>query len=278
MNALRKDAFKSPFYHVAIIVLLALGLVSLPIDMLFNLFILDAHKAKLLGGITLRVVLSVFAVIAIKKYGFIKPFTSHDGIRAFLMVMPALVIAINNFPFSAIINDKVVFDCDAISVVLYVLYCISVGFFEELIYCGLVFPLCLYVCRHKKYSAVFAVAVSSAIFALSHIINLFSGMSVGATLLQIGYSFLIGAMCSISKCVTRNIFTAITLHTIYDIGGLLLGGIGIASGNQWDTFTIVFTAIIGVITAIYMIILAFKVDHDEVEGLYFTEEQSECGD
>ena len=80
-------------------------------------------------------------------------------------------------------------------------------------------------------------------------------------------------MCSICKSVTRNIFTAITLHTVYDIGGLILSdAVGIGRGNQWDTLTIVVTAIIGVLVAIYMIILAFKVDHNEVEELYFTEE------
>jgi len=273
LTRLREDAFKSPIYHIAIITLLGVGLVSLPIDYLFSIFIKDPFKARVIGGILLRMILSALAVFAIKKYGFSKPFTSGNGGKAFIMCIPALVVAVNNFPISALISGRITFIGEGVDVVLFVLYCLSVGLFEELVFCGLVFPLVLYVFKDKRYSVVWATAISAALFALSHLMNIFSGASVGATLLQVGYSFLIGAMCSICKCVTRNIFTAITLHTVYDIGGLILSdAVGIGRGNQWDTLTIVVTAIIGVLVAIYMIILVFKVDHNEFEELYFTEE------
>ena len=271
MSNLRKDAFKSPFYHVAIIVLLALGLVSLPVDFLFGLFIDNTTTVKLLGGIILRVILAVFAVIAIKKYGFERPFFTNNGVKSFILIIPALIVAVNNFPFSAVISGNAEFTASTGQTVLYICYCLSVGVFEELVYCGLVFPLVLYVFRHKKYSVVFATVISSAIFGASHLLNIFGGASVGATIMQVGYSFLIGAMCCIAKCVTRNLFTAIILHSIYDVGGLLFSAVGIAHGNQWDTFTVIITAVLGVIVAIYMAILAFKVDHDEVEELYFSE-------
>ena len=74
MNKLREDAFKSPVYHIAIIVLLGMGLVSLPIERLFNLFISDTLKARLIGGATLRFILSGIAIYAIYKYGFSKLF------------------------------------------------------------------------------------------------------------------------------------------------------------------------------------------------------------
>ena len=270
MNKLREDAFKSPVYHIAIIVLLGIGLVFLPIEFLFKIIIQDSYRAKVLGGIFLRVILSAFAVVAIRKYGFDKPFKSHGGFKAFIACLPALVIALNNFPFSALLSGKLSFHRDAIDVIFYILYCFSVGVFEELLFCGLVFPLVLFIFKHKRYSVVWAVVISSAIFALSHLMNLFSGASFGATILQVGYSFLIGAICSICKCVTRNIFTAIVLHGVYDIGGLLLSSsVGIGVGNQWDIFTVVLTLLLGVATTIYMIILAIKIDRDEVEGLYF---------
>ena len=44
---------------------------------------------------------------------------------------------------------------------------------------------------------------------------------------------------------------------------------GIGVGNPWDNLTIILTIVLGVIITIYMSILAIKVDHDEVEELYF---------
>ena len=100
--------------------------------------------------------------------------------------------------------------------------------------------------------------------------HLISGADFVETLYQVGYAFLIGAMFTVSKCVTRNIFTAIVLHAIYDIGGLMLSKeFGIGVGNPWDNLTIILTIVLGVIITIYMSILAIKVDHDEVEELYF---------
>ena len=270
MNKLRKDAFKSPVYHITIIALLSVGLVSLPIGKLFELFVLDEYKAELLGGIFLRVALSIGALFAIIKYGFLKPFYSHDGVKSFLLCIPALIVAVNNFPILAVINGNAQFTNDSANVILYVIYCISVGLFEEFIFCGLIFPLCIYIHRHKKYSVIWACLISSGIFAISHLMNLFGGANFGATLLQVCYSFLIGAMCCICKCVTRNIFTAVVLHSIYDIGGLVFSStFGIGVGNQWDIITIVITAILGVLVALHIIRLGFKVDHDEVKDVYF---------
>ena len=270
MSKLRKDAFESPSYHIAVIVLLALGLVLFPAETFLRFFIEDEHKAKLIGGTLLRAILSICMVFAIKKYKFTKPFFAHNGLKTFLLVIPALIIALNNFPLSAIAKGQVKFTTDGLNIALFLLYCISVGVFEELLFCGLVFPLCLYIYRYKKYSVVCATLVSSLIFALSHLLHLISGADLVETLYQVGYAFLVGAMFTVSKCVTRNIFTAIVLHTIYDIGGLMLSKeYGIGVGNQWDSLTIILTIVLGVIITIYMAILAVKVDHDEVEELYF---------
>lgn len=267
---LRQDAFSSPVYHIAIIILLTIGLVSMPIDYIFGLFVSDGYTAKLLGGIILRAVLSVLAVVVIFKYGFNKIFKTHNGLLSFVAVIPALLIAINNFPINALVSGKAVIFRTGTDILLYVLYCISVGVFEELVYCGLIFPLFLYIFRNKKYSVVYAVAFSSACFALSHLTNLLGGADIGSTVMQVGYSFLIGAMCCIAKCITRNLFTAIFMHTVYDLGGLILNKtVGLGVGNQWDKLTIIITIVLAVLVAVYMVMMAFRIEHDEVESLYF---------
>ena len=92
---LRKDAFKSPYYHVAVIVLLALGLVSLPLDFIFSLFIEDNTIAKLLGGIVLRITLSIFAFIAIKKMPFGIFYKLISILSSFAITSKSLTVAVS---------------------------------------------------------------------------------------------------------------------------------------------------------------------------------------
>ena len=47
MNKLRKDFITSPKYNIAVIVLLAIGLVSLPLERFFGLFINDIIRRKM---------------------------------------------------------------------------------------------------------------------------------------------------------------------------------------------------------------------------------------
>ena len=269
MSKLRSDALKSPAYHIAIIVLLAVGLVSLPLDWFFSLFIKDSLKATLVGGILIRALLCVAAVIVIIKYKFYRVFFSSGGIKAFIAVIPALLVAVNNFPIIAFSNGNAVITGDNTDLLLYGLYCLSVGAFEELTYCGLVFPLCTLIYKDKRYGAVFSVATTAATFGLSHLVNLFGGAGIGSTVMQIGYSFLIGAMCAITLCVTKNIFSAIILHTVYDIGGLILSNVGVAYGSQWDKTTIIITAVLGVLVAVYYIAIIIKTDFNKIKALYF---------
>lgn len=269
MSKLRSDALKSPVYHIAIIVLLAVGFVSLPLDWLFGLFIKDSLKATLVGGIFIRALLCVAAVVVIIKYKFYRVFFSSGGIKAFIAVIPALLVAVNNFPIIAFLNGNAVITGDNTDLLLYGLYCLSVGAFEELTYCGLVFPLCTVIYKDKRYGAVFSVATTAATFGLSHLVNLFGGAGIGPTVMQIGYSFLIGAMCAITLCVTKNIFSAIILHTVYDIGGLILSNVGVAYGSQWDKTTIIITAVLGVLVAVYYIAIIIKTDFNKIKALYF---------
>jgi len=64
-------------------------------------------------------------------------------------------------------------------------------------------------------------------------------------------------MCAISLCLTNNLIVPILLHFIYDIGGLFTSEIGVAIGNQWDTVTVIITAVLGVIVLIYMLYVVF---------------------
>ena len=87
-------------------------------------------------------------------------------------------------------------------------------------------------------------------------VNAFS-LNIGVVALQLGYTFLIGAMCAVLTSKSKSIYLAIFAHFIFDLGGLLTD-YNLVSGNIWDKYSIIVTAILGVVTLVYAIIVYFK--------------------
>lgn len=142
-------------------------------------------------------------------------------------------------------------------IVLYLFMSLSVGLLEELIFRGIVLPLCMIRLKGKKHALFWSVALSSAIFGGMHLINLLSG-NVGGVLLQVGYSFLIGGMCAAATVKAGCVYPAIVLHAVYNAGGLLIGTLG--TGTQWDVVTVVVTAVLGVAVFVYAFFTLWKED------------------
>ena len=88
-----------------------------------------------------------------------------------------------------------------------------------------------------------------------------NGFGVGV-FLQVGYSFLIGCVCALTTLFTGNIFSAIAVHSLFDVGGFLFEEFG--AGTLWTTSNIVVTAIVSVVCAAALIVGFFKVDSDWV--------------
>ncbi len=274
LSKIRIDADKSPISHLIIVTLFAIGLVSLPIDLLIKKWVTDERMVYYISQAIPRVIFSVVAIIIIAKYNFAKIFKSFSKM-GLLLILPALLVCVNNAPIVGIISGSVTPNCSVGLVFAYLAYCISVGFYEELIFRGIILPLCIILLKKAKNGIFWAVVLASAIFSLSHIVNLFSGMGIGAVALQLGYTFLIGGMCAICTLKVKNIFPAVVLHTIYDIGGLALLKIGnsggLFSGNQWDVLTVIITAVLGIAVGVYMFIMLLKINKKstlEVRELY----------
>lgn len=139
---------------------------------------------------------------------------------------------------------------------------------EELCFRGVILPLCVIIFKNKKHNAILVIFTSSAIFGATHLLNLLGGASFGGVILQVGYSFLIGAMCGIVLLFSKSIFYPILLHFIFDIGGLLTSAnLSVAFGNQWDTLTIILTAVIGSIVAIVFILKTVFCDDEKIKRI-----------
>lgn len=173
-----------------------------------------------------------------------------------LLTIPGFIIAVNNFPFVSFFAGECKLNADFASIAFFALICLGVGFFEEMAFRGCVFMLALKSRTQSRAKIFLAIFLSSVVFGLIHFVNVFFGSSPAAVLRQIGYSALIGALCSMILLLTRNIWLCVILHASYNFCGGLIEGYGI--GTQWTIAEIIFTAVIAVIVAVYFIVLFFK--------------------
>ena len=174
----------------------------------------------------------------------------------YLLTIPGFIIAINNFPFVSFFAGDCRVEPNPNSIAFFALVCFGVGFFEEMAFRGCAFMFILKSRTQSKAKIFLAIFLSSAVFGLIHFVNIFFGASPISVLLQIGYSALIGALCSMVLLLTRNIWCCVILHALYNFCGGIISDYG--SGVQWTFAEVIFTAIVAVIVAIYFVILFIK--------------------
>ncbi len=169
--------------------------------------------------------------------------------RHLTVFLPALLIAVNNFPFIALFSGAATLTRSELLPLL-ILDCLLIGIFEEFAFRGTLFLGILSKHRKTKRQIILTTVICSAAFGLVHFANLLEGAGVGPTLLQVGYSFLIGGMCSIVLLRTGNLFYCVILHAVYDFGGRILL---IGEGARWDTVTVVLTVVLSVLVTAWML-------------------------
>ena len=215
--------------------------------------------SRFLGGI-------IFILILI-SIGYKHAFTFKKPVtKSLLIIIPSMIIAINNFPFSAFLNGRTELVEPGYAIYVFLLECISIGFFEEVIFRGVIMIVILQRVASSRKGLLVAVILSSAVFGIMHLFNLFAGASLGATMLQIGYSFLMGMMWAVIYLKTRNIWLSVLLHTIYNFFGLVLFALGTVT-NRYDTFTVISTTILGSIVAVYIVYLFLSIDLEKVKEI-----------
>lgn len=110
-----------------------------------------------------------------------------------------------------------------------------VGFSEELLTRGL-----MIVGFRGSLSEAWVWFLSSLFFGLLHGINVFFGQSVGATVQQMGFAFVLGTAFYVTRRVTGLLVVTMVIHAIWDFGLLGTehsGGDGLAVGGLllWPT-------------------------------------------
>ena len=206
----------------------------------------------------------------------------RKGWGACVALLASAVVAVNNFPIVSLVTGDMQIDAPPLRIALFSAACLGIGLFEEFAFRGIVFPtLCnrlLPILQKRRaasirphrlpvetVTAVLSIFLTSAVFGLLHVLNLFSGGSPVAVLMQIGYSFLIGGMCAIVLLYTRSLVFPVLIHAVYDFGGLM--DAHIATGTRWDPLTVTLTAVFGVTAAVILFLLLLRVKPEAVTAL-----------
>ena len=257
MNSLAEYKNSSPVKFCILVFLYAIGAASLPSipEQFFNL---KSINAVLILYFVLKTATVIFPLYIIKSVGYGDQFRIRGGkfLKSSLLLLPLVIVAINNFPIVAIISGSARLENKGITYFYYGLVCLSIAIYEEVIFRGIIYR----VIGEKK-KDIWAIIISSLVFSAAHLINAFS-LSIGYLLMQLGYSFLIGAMCCVAYRYSGRIFLPILLHFIYDFGGLLTE-YELVIGDIWDTASIVATAIIAVVAFIYTVTVYFLKEKNE---------------
>ena len=209
-----------------------------------------------------------FALLLSEGYRLLAPTRGLRPIGTFLLIfLPPLAVVVNNLPLPALISgDAQILPQSPAVWVWFSLECLAISLFEEAAFRGVIFPMLAERRCKTKQGLFISILLTSAVFGLLHIVNLAQGAGIGAVVRQIGYSFLIGAMCSVVLIKTHNIWLCVLLHAVFDFGGKLIDTLG--TGKIWTLPAILITTGLAVLTTLHLTWQFFRPDPVPFEEIY----------
>lgn len=241
--------------QMALIILLCV--ITVILDFLPITYVSDSFRNRMLSKIIQSFCGSVAVVLVmlrlrIKLFG--KP-------QALLYLLPCLLVAIDNFQWSAFIRGEMELVRTApIDVILFALHCFTVGLFEECIFRGIVISVLASVFPNNKKGFLLTFILSSVVFGLAHLLNGFSW--------QVLYTMLTGAVFAFCLIKTKNIFLCAFVHGLYNFCGLLFDTQGLGNGVVFDLGTVLTMLIVSVAVGVFILVYTLRYTEEERKGLY----------
>ena len=256
---------KSISYILIRVFIVALCAAMLALDYIPIQYVKDGVRNVWISTIVQQCV-GAIAIILLMLHLKIKLF---GKIHAWLYLLPCLIVALDNFPLISYVNGNMHFTrTGAWDFVLFALYCLAIGLFEECVFRGVLFSVIASLFSQDKKGFFKTFVVSSAVFGLAHLFNLLSGAGIGATLLQVCYTTLTGGLFAFAMIKTKNVLCAAFVHGLYNFCGLLLSEQGLGSGIVFDVGTGVMMGIISVIIGVFVLYSVWKYTEAERSVLY----------
>lgn len=238
----------------AIVILCILTIV---LDFVQIPYLKDEFQNKMLSKIiqqTCGGVAAVLLMIRLKIRLFGMP-------QKWLFLIPCMIVAIDNFQFSAFFQGKMsLVRTSGADVLLFAGYCLAVGFFEECIFRGIIFSVLASLFPQNKKGFLLTFVVSSLVFGAAHLMNGFSW--------QIGYTILTGGLFAFCLIKMKNILFCALVHAVYNFGGLLFDRNFLGAGVVFDVGTVWTMLIVSLCVGIFVLIFTLKYPENERKELY----------
>lgn len=186
--------------------------------------------------------------------------------RNLVYLIPCLLIAIDNFQFSAYFNGEMqLLHTRPMDFILFFGYCISIGIFEEVVFRGIIFTIIADAFSKDRKGFLKTFVISSAVFGLAHLFNGFSP----AVLAQVGYTTLTGGLFAFCLIKTKNIFCCAMVHGVYNFCGLLFDNEqGLGSGVCFDLGTVLTMLIVSICIGVFVLYKVYTYSEEERVELY----------
>lgn len=244
------------------IILAVAGMAALAITLALGIAGFDGTDH---AGLTVTRACGSVAFVGIILYLGYRPRLAVTPFRAAAVIIPALAVAVNNLPIIPLITGEAVITGNARDMALFAVECLFIGLFEESAFRGVLLLTVTERYGGTRRGLFLSALVTSAVFGASHLFNLLGGAGVGATLLQVSYSFLIGGMCSLVLLLTGSLSACVVIHAVYDFSGYLVPRLG--EGRIWTPAEVALTAVVGVAVLAYFLLAARRLDPEAVRKL-----------
>ena len=243
------------------------------IEIFKDSFVEYEYHGELIYSLASRFVGGFACLLFLIEFSSGKMLAPKFKLKPFLLFLPCMLIAVNNFPFVPYLVGEAYVNSSVGHIILYAAVCLGVGFFEELAFRGCIFSAILQRRGKRPVDVFWSIVIASAVFGVIHIVNLFAGASPASVILQVGYSFLIGGMCSVILIKTSNIWYCVIFHSVYNFAGGVVPECG--GGSIWTLPEIILTAAVSVVVAVYVIALLVKIKPYEIDALLNEQDSTE---
>lgn len=199
------------------------------LDVVFTLVILPrgiswgfAHAGIKLDSHDLGTKYGMGIIVRLLGLAVIFPILSHlSNMRKFTYRIDKNCIVLSWLYFVYIVANLEIGSMDKATpwlVLLMILECFAVGFYEEILFRGVLLRQFMELFENSRRRILCAVFASSFLFGLIHLINFRTGAGAAAVLTQVGYAFIIGIFFSALLLRTNwNLLWCVILHSLYDM-------------------------------------------------------------
>lgn len=202
-------------------------------------------------GIAINIILIGLSLFFIKKYKLAKEIGLHKYApnRIGLLVFPLLYLPLVNLVF----KDATPTNNLILNIPILILYCLSIGFAEELSIRGFLQTFAIKYFGKTKKKVIIMVLLSSLFFGFLHLLKFNKGLY--GELSQVLFATFIGFLFGILLLVTKRIYPLIIIHAIIDFCAKL-DTVGIPVKASSTEATSIPSAILGVVITIPYFIYA----------------------